>query len=378
MVNTTTLSSFQAAMAAEIEADETPAPNPLAELAERMVRERSSNPESGDPFAGMVVEVEPGDAFGLVQDRVRRWIEDNGRWATEIEIRHMTDRLIADAEQRRPASEATYTVAADGTVTSFEAAPLPGMPAPPPAAEPNNGLKAPADSEFVDGWAESSGLVQRAITLIKRHPDELEHLHGMPMALRWKQKGGKSRGRPTMGQTVKTGGLLKHFSGATFVIWLAADHIRAAGYGDRQIEALLFRHLLAAGVAEIDEDTGRGGGATLVPPEFSAYEAEIRVYGPWEPAHKAAARTFQQVTLFDAEERAYFDAAGAEMEADIASGAHVPESEPSLPVCSVCNAPITGDDAPQYDPESPVVVLCESCGEDGVIDDGDDDTDIDI
>jgi hypothetical protein len=103
-----------------------------------------------------------------------------------------------------------------------------------------------------------------------------------------------------MGQCVKSGGLLKHFAASTFLIWLAADHVLAARYGDRQIEALLFRQLLAAGVAEVDENTGRGGGATLVPPDVQAYAAELRVYGLWESTLKSAAQAFRQAPLFDA------------------------------------------------------------------------------
>ncbi len=385
MTNATTLSSFQASLN-EQDDSETPAPSPLAALAERMVRERSDNPESGDPFDGMSLDVDPSDAFGLVEAQVRQWCEDNNRWATAIEIRHKTDRLMQEAQNARPGpvKAATYTVEA-GVVTSFtpdaapDAAPaeLPGMPL---APEPINGLRVPRSTEFTaDGWADSTALWQRAQTLIERHPDELEHLEGMSLGFLWKLKGGKSRGRPIYGQCVKAGGLLKHFATSTFIIWLAADHVLAARYGDRQIEALLFRQLLAAGVAEVNEDTGRGGGATLVPPDVQAYAAELRVYGLWQEQLKSAAQAFRQAPLFgiSPEEMAYFDAAGDEMEADIASGAYVPDRHVGSTVadaplvCSVCGAVVDLPDDQATDArENFRVVLCEACGEDGVIDEG--------
>jgi hypothetical protein len=354
VVNTTSISKFQAAMTAEREADEqldqgadpydganpldglTPhpdgvsapisadsdifaeqtggeesgydgpsAPTPMAVLAEKMARDRSTNPDSGDAFEGMDLDVDPADAFGLVQANVIAWLEEHGRWATPIEIRHKTEQLMQAAQEARPGpvgANGVYTVEA-GVVTGFtpDAAPADvveqaEMPGTPPAD-----LKVPKSDQFdSDGWADSTALHKRALLLIERHPDDLEHLETMTLGFLWKLKGGKSRGRPVLGRCVKPDPLLKHFSGSTFLIWLAADHVLAARYRDREIEALLFRQLLAAGVAEPDEDTGRGGGATLVPPDVEAYAAELRVYGLWEAKLKAAAVAFRQAPLFDA------------------------------------------------------------------------------
>jgi hypothetical protein len=300
MTNTTTLSSFQAAQTDDEQQPESKG-NYLSEFAQKMLRERGEEaPHVGDPFEGMSLDVDPADAFGLVEGQVRSWLSEAGRWATEIEIKHRTDRLMAEAQNARPGpvtSEARYSVAPDGTVIDYQPieaeAELPEMPA--------HGLRVPKSTEFdADGWADSTALYQRAQALIERHPDELEHLEGMTLSFLWKLKGGKSRGRPVYGQCVKTGGLLKHFATSTFAIWLAADHVLAAGYRDREIEALLFRQLLAAGVAEVDENTGRGGGATLVPPDVQAYAAELRVYGLWESTLKSAAQAFSQAPLFGA------------------------------------------------------------------------------
>lgn len=387
MTNATTLSSFQASLN-EQDDSETPAPSPLAALAERMVRERSDNPESGDPFDGMSLDVDPSDAFGLVEAQVRQWCEDNNRWATAIEIRHKTDQLMADAQNARPGpvKAATYTVGPDGLVNGFQpdaaTAELPGMPA---APEPINGLRVPSDSIFGDDseFSMSSALMQRARTLIERHPDHLKHLESMSVLYLWKKSGGKSKGRATFGKCSKPSGLLKHFSEAQFVIWLAADHCRAAGYRDRELEALLFHEMLHTAVTEPDENTGRGGGPALVPHELEVFRAEVEIYGLWAPALKEIAPAFRQAPLFgiSPEEMAYFDAAGDEMEADIASGAYVPDRPEGSTVadaplvCSVCGAVVDEEELSLEEVsearQNPAVVLCEACGEDGVIDEGD-------
>jgi len=389
MVKTTTIESFQAADRDD-EQQPDPPRNYLADLAERMVRDREgAAPHVGDPFEGMSLDVDPADAFGLVEGQVRAWLSEAGRWATEIDIKHKTDQLMAEAQNARPGpvtSEARYSVAPDGTVTDYQPleapAELPEMPA--------HGLRVPKSTEFdSDGWADSTALYQRAQALIERHPDELEHLEGMSLSFLWKLKGGKSRGRPIYGQCVKAGGLLKHFATSTFLIWLAADHVLAARYGDREIEALLFRQLLAAGVADVDENTGRGGGATLVPPDVQAYAAELRVYGLWESTLKSAAQAFRQAPLFTGEpsdfERQESQQAGyaedvqeeheaknGAFDASLLEGASQEEHEasdtPSL-ACSICGAPIEADALPPQDAEIPAVVLCEACGEDGIIED---------
>jgi hypothetical protein len=173
---------------------------------------------------------------------------------------------------------------------------LPGMP------PPKSVLRVPSDPEFGDDeFFVSSALSTRAWALIERHPDYFEHLadHSLSVTYLWKKVGGKSKGRGVFGKTTKPSGLLKLFSEATFVIWLAADHCRGAGYGDREIEALLFHEMLHTGVAEEDEETGRGGGATLIPHELEIFRAEVEVYGFWAADIREAAPSFEQGRLFE-------------------------------------------------------------------------------
>ncbi len=336
MVKTTTVESFQAAdrerdtnaairafnrgddeidqdweSEPKLETVPEPSSNYLADLAQRMANDASRNghEDAGDPFEGMALEIETDEAYGLIQSKVRAWLDERGIIAQEDEIRAKTNDLYGaaagHAQPARPTASATYTVGPDGLVNGFTPdAPrpeLPGMPARPAAVSGDvlTPLKVPSDAIFDDSeYAMSSPLSQRARTLISRHPEHLKHLEAFSVIYLWRKAGGKSKGRVVFGKCQKPSGLLKHFSEATYVIWLAADHCRAAGFDDRQIEALLFHEMLHTGVAEVDENTGRGGGAITVPHELEVFRAEIEIYGLWAPDLKAIAPAFKQASLF--------------------------------------------------------------------------------
>jgi len=175
----------------------------------------------------------------------------------------------------------------------------------PSVVGPKHVLRVPSDAEFgEDDLFVSTALTARAEILAERH-DELEHLTRgeYRVVYLWKKAGGKSKGRGVFGKTTKTSGALKLFAEATWVIWLAADHCRAVGYGDREIEALLFHEMLHTGVAEPDEETGRGGGPTMIPHDVEMFRAEVEVYGLWAPDLREVAPVFKrpggQIGLFD-------------------------------------------------------------------------------
>ncbi len=352
MTKTTTLDSFQASMADAEPAEPVQTANPLADLAERMVRERDGGaPEVGDPFDGMELEIEPGAAFGLIQGQVRQWVEDHNRWATDEEIRHKTNELH-EAAQQHASSEATYTVSPDGTVSDFKR--RPSEPKAPEGQEPlpempSAKLYAPGDGEFDDGadYVASGRLAQRAKVLISRHPEYFDHLHRLSVIYLWRREGGKSKGRVVFGKCSKASGLVKHFSESQFVIWLAADHCRMAGYGDREIEALLFHEMLHTAVAEVNENTGRGGGPTLVPHDLEVFRAEIEVYGLWAADLRDVAPAFQQASMFDAEERAVDEELDRE-EAAQAGYAENPATGDRLPseglICHPDGTPMTPEE----------------------------------
>ena len=102
----------------------------------------------------------------------------------------------------------------------------------------------PGEDEFV----KSSSLVDLAYRLIE---SKATWLKGRSIAFLWKKTGGKTKGKPTLGKCEKPSGLLKHFADYDFVIWLGADNMRAAKFGQTEIEAALYHELQHAW---IDED----------------------------------------------------------------------------------------------------------------------------
>jgi len=167
-------------------------------------------------------------------------------------------------------------------------------------------LRVPSEAEFGDDeFFASTALAHRAEVLEARHPDLFGHLADLKVVYLWKRTGGKAKGKGVYGKTAKASGLVKHFSEhAAFVIWLAADHCRGAGYTERQLEALLFQELCHTTVAEVDEETGRGGGPALVPYDVETFRAVIEVYGLWDADLRDVAPAFRQAGLFDAGEEA--------------------------------------------------------------------------
>jgi len=309
-VKTTTVSKFQQDMMAEREAEA------RQSLADQLVAEglTDEKPAEADPFVGMHLEIEPDEAYGMIQAKVRGWLDDRGIIAQEDEIRAMTNDLygaaqgtahdpVADAIARNGKvdfvdmdSDEGRAIVRSGLGQSSE---LPGMPEKP---APKMVMRVPSDAEFGQDGEEffiSSPLRARALELIDRHPDLFEHLSGMSLTYLWKKAGGKSKGAPILGKTQKPSGLLKLFSESTFVIWLAADHCRARYYGDPEIEQLLFHEMLHTAVGEPDEETGRGGGPVLVPHQLEIFDAEIEVYGLEGIALKEAAPLFRQA-VYDA------------------------------------------------------------------------------
>ena len=165
-------------------------------------------------------------------------------------------------------------------------------------------LRVPSDAEFGDDeFFASTALAHRAEVLEERHPDLFGHLADLKVVYLWKKTGGRSKGKGVSSKTAKASGLVKHFSEhAAFVIWLAADHCRGAGYTERQLEALLFHELCHTTVAEADEETGRGGGLALVPHDVEMFGAEVETYGLWCSDLRSVAPAFRQAGLFDADD----------------------------------------------------------------------------
>ena len=106
---------------------------------------------------------------------------------------------------------------------------------------------------------------------------EFAHLRGVEIAYLWRREGGKTKGRLTLGKCTKPSGLLAHFSGATWVVWLAADHIGVRSFTAWQVEALVYHELCHTSVAGEDDTP------TLVGHDVEAFRAELARYGLWKP-----------------------------------------------------------------------------------------------
>lgn len=365
MVKSTTLSKFQESMQAERDSDtlasrpvestlsDTP-PSPLAQLAERMVRERSTEAPTDDEITaqmqglGLIDEIDAHMALGEIKSRVWSAADAASIPATAEQIDAEAERIWTFYGDTRRASEASYSVGPDGLVDGYERTERPAeAPVKPKAVEmpemPQKPLEVIKDSEFGgdDEYFVSGALANRARVLISRHPEHLDHLRRLSVTYLWKRQGGKSKGRATFGKCSKPSGLLKHFSEANFVIWLAADHCRAAGYTDREIEALLLHEMLHTSVEEPDENTGRGGGPALRPHDFEGFVAEIEIYGPITPELRSAHDGFEehrQISMFDMPTGGTPPGPKARPEADrfwakVNKNGPIPESRPDLGAC---------------------------------------------
>ena len=152
---------------------------------------------------------------------------------------------------------------------------------------PQEGLFKGEDGENVD-FIPAPDLTKIALMLIDRHP-RFAHLEGGVMDYLWKRKGGKTKGKPVLGATQKATGLVKYYSGAQFVIWLAADNCR--DMTAKQVEATVFHQLCHI---EWDPEDGR---VFLVPHDFAGFVAEIEEYGDWKRDLVLAGRAFKQISL---------------------------------------------------------------------------------
>lgn len=146
------------------------------------------------------------------------------------------------------------------------------------------------DSDFLPG-REIERIAQR---LISQHQQRFGHLKEFEVVYLWKAKGGGSGGRLTLGKCVKASGLARHFSNADFVIWLAADNVAAYRLTPRQIEALVFRQLLKAGVSVDKDDNVK---PVLLGYDYEGFAEELRVYGFWSDELGRMADTVRQLTL---------------------------------------------------------------------------------
>ena len=138
-----------------------------------------------------------------------------------------------------------------------------------------------------------SSLEEMASGLIGNWP-ELNILDDFRIRYLWKAKGGATGGRPTLGKTVLTSGLLQFFGECDWVIWLAADHCRAMEFSDEHVEALLYHELLHC---QVDEEAD--GKLGLQGHDFEGFYREIERYGFWTQDLATTRDSIQARLAFD-------------------------------------------------------------------------------
>lgn len=167
--------------------------------------------------------------------------------------------------------------------------------------KPNARAFVPFDGSFLgdDDFLKAPELQQIAEHLIATC-GELDHLDGAPIRYRWKRKGGKSNGADVHGKCTRMSGALRHFSGAEFLIWIAADHVREAGYTNLQLEALMFHELLHIELRVNDDETSPDYGEerlVIRAHDAEVFLGELQRYGAWRSDHQALQEQYRQLSI---------------------------------------------------------------------------------
>lgn len=233
----------------------------------------------------------------------------------------MTDTINPAVQALRDVADrtgSTFTVTADGRSATIGASGPPHN----PGQETGSAPSTPRTMRLVDdGWdeddapldmfptpdenrfddAESGGfrnefieapeLERIARALIAAHPARLGHLTPFRFVFRWKRSGGGTT-KATLGECKRLSGLARHALQAHFLVWLAADHLTGLYPTNWHVEALLFHELLHA---SFDPKTAK---PMIRDHDFTGFNAELRIYGPWHEDLLRAGESFLQVPMW--------------------------------------------------------------------------------
>lgn len=290
MVKTVSIADYQAARSLDDQGER----EPFESIAERLQRLGVRSQAAED--------MPLGEIKGLVRDAA----EEAGILAGTDEINAEAERIWTSFGSR----EHTYTVDASGEVRDWRAyAPRPAEPAADEDGEAGvthhritddeprfSGGGAdvveseisrliPTDSSFQKrDFQEATGLANLAEQLIARH-GFLSQLENCRLEFKWQRKGANSKGKRSIGALKRVSGVWMDFCDAQFIVYLAADTARLAGFTDRQVEAALFHQLL-----HIDRDAK--GNWIKVGHDFEGFGTEVRHYGPWTEDLKIGSQAF--------------------------------------------------------------------------------------
>ena len=140
------------------------------------------------------------------------------------------------------------------------------------------GLMPPQDDEFFGkDFMPAEALDSLPRELTERH-EELNFIRDHDLQVLWKRSGGSKGGRGVLGKCSAPSGLIRFYSLKDWVIWLAADHVRAHAFNAQQTEALLYHEMLHCAV---EEQPDRPAKITTVSHDVEAFNKEIERYGLW-------------------------------------------------------------------------------------------------
>jgi len=152
--------------------------------------------------------------------------------------------------------------------------------------------KSDFDAEFLD----APELKKIGEFLIEKYPNDFGHLEQANVIYLWKEKGGESGGRATLGKCIRPTGLAKFFAckadseiteKVDYFVWAAADHLRDNRANHRTICALIFHELKHTSVQD--------GKFVVVDHEFEGFAREIEEFGMWQSSIKRIAEACETV-----------------------------------------------------------------------------------
>lgn len=134
-----------------------------------------------------------------------------------------------------------------------------------------------------------------AALLIEHYESQFAHLRHFRIGYLWKRSGGSKHGHPKLGQTQRTAGLVRFYGDVDFVIWLAADHLRAYGPMDEPathwtVEAVVYHELMHVGATDDKAPAMRGH-------DFEGFAKEVTEYGSWDESAEVMRIAFEQLEL---------------------------------------------------------------------------------
>lgn len=163
--------------------------------------------------------------------------------------------------------------------------------------DPTKKVFPPSEAKFEDEDVEfirDPALDQIKNRLIAELP-EFGVLQRCNVDILWKAKGGQSGGKLTFGKCQKLSGLALWYSGETFVIWIAADHVRDHAFNQYQLEALIYHELSHCGW-ELNEKTGETKWMVQAH-DATVFFNEIARYGTWQQDLRILKQSYEQLAL---------------------------------------------------------------------------------